>query len=63
MTKKNKYFHGINLQIIAITGYSTAYVSQVLNGKVATNGKKAKRILELAERLNNLMEMAVQINK
>jgi|GEM_PF-3341349 hypothetical protein len=63
MVKKKKYHYGIARQIIAITGYSEAYISQVLNRKVPVNGKKAKRILELADRIHNMMELAIEINR
>lgn len=63
MAIKNKYYYGIGRKIIAITGYSEAYISQVLNSKVPLNGKKAKRILELAEKISSRMDEVIEDNK
>lgn len=43
--------HGFGTVIAEKTGFSSDYVNRVLRGAVPTGGQKARRILEIAEKL------------
>jgi hypothetical protein len=54
--EKTTKFHGLGVVIAAKTGFSKDYCNRVLGGKIPTGGQKARRILEIANKLNEALE-------
>lgn len=48
--------NGLGVAIAAKTGFSSDYVNRVLRGAVPTGGQKARRILEIAEKLTETLK-------